>query len=52
MARMKNRNLVSLALLAIFVVFHSCLLFSQSTPLDPTVRATLDEGKKFEHDYN
>ena len=51
MAGMKSRNLVSWALLAIFVVFHSCLLFSQSTPLDPAVRATLDEGKKFEHDY-
>jgi hypothetical protein len=45
---MKNRNVVPSALLATFLVFFSCPLFSQSTSLDPAVRAALDEGKKFE----
>jgi len=45
---MKNRNVVPPALLAIFLALFSCPLFSQSTSLDPAVRAALDEGKKFE----
>ncbi len=45
---MKIRNVVSSALLAFFLVLFSCPLFSQSTSLDPAVRAALDEGKKFE----
>jgi peroxiredoxin len=48
---MKRRNAVPLALLATFLVPLSCPLFSQSPQLDPAVRATLDQGKKFEHDY-
>src|ERR1700733_9755273 len=44
---MKNRYVVSSALLAVFLLFSSPL-FSQSASLDPTVRAALDEGKSFE----
>jgi peroxiredoxin len=43
---MKNRYVVPSVLLA-FLLF-SCPLFSQSASLDPTVRAALEEGQKFE----
>jgi peroxiredoxin len=52
MARMKRWNAVPLALLAMFLASPSGPLFSQSPPLDPAVRTTLDQGKKFEHDYD
>jgi len=44
---MKYRNVVLPALLAVSI----SPLYSQSTSLDPDVRAALDQGKKFEHDY-
>jgi peroxiredoxin len=44
---MKNRYVVSSALLALFLL-SSSPLFSQSASLDATVRAALDEGKSFE----
>jgi len=40
-----------LVLFAITVSFFSCQAFSQFATLDPAVRAALDEGKKFEHNY-
>jgi thiol-disulfide isomerase/thioredoxin len=49
---MKRWNAVPLALLAMFLASPSGPLFSQSPPLDPAVRTTLDQGKKFEHDYD
>jgi peroxiredoxin len=45
---MNKQNAAPFALAGIFLAIFTCPLLSQSTSLDPTVRAALDEGKKFE----